>query len=152
MWLKIFKEQSLAYRPSTYVLLEVSQGQGPAGTNCTPQVHVHMGILTPSSAIVSDHCVEVVARVTSMWVVHLLDVGGEVKVREGEGDMAADLGGEVSVEAKPLEVDTENLGKPYYAHLFEAVLEAVRGKRDGEGKFSCHDIMIGSGRLQLDQL
>ena len=47
--------------------------------------------------------------------------------------MATDLGGEVSVKTKPLEMDTENLRKTNDTHLLEAVLKAEReGERERE--------------------
>ena len=53
--------------------------------------------------------------------------------------MAADLGGEVGVETKPLEMDTENFRKTNDTHLLEAVLKADREKgrervREEEGE------------------
>ena len=46
--------------------------------------------------------------------------------------MATDLGGEVSVKTKSLQMDTENLRKMNNAHLFQAVLKAGGRGRERE--------------------
>lgn len=52
--------------------------------------------------------------------------------------MAADLGGEVGVEAKALEVDAEHLRQPYNSRLLLAVCEAEEGRRRKGGKRDIH--------------
>ena len=75
----------------------------------------------------SDHGIEVVTTAT----VHLLlDMRRKVKVREWEGDVTTDLGGEVSVKTKSLQMDTEDLRKTNNTHLFKAILKAERGERE----------------------
>ena len=72
--------------------------------------------------------VEVISRLKR--IVQVLLVEREIEVSERKGNMAADLGGEVCVKAKPLEMNTQHFWQTNYTHLLHAVLKAFRSKRD----------------------
>jgi hypothetical protein len=76
---------------------------------------------TSSSAIVSDDGTQFISGVTLSD--SLFDVGAHVQVVHGKGYVSADLGREVGIETKPLQVNTQHLREFDNTHLLLTVLK-----------------------------